>query len=1537
MQKVTNIAHPLKNRKGTSQRTRIIEALDPESAPIEGKILADRLHMIGEYARHMNFYEYHNDNEQGESQKLDTWSIFFNESLPFQLAKLSKSSVEELEHQFLLRYKEFSENPSKQLLESLFSFVLDKLIIPVDTLYKTVVFAENSFSAPLFAIIRSAFVEPLKCYISTYNSSATFLCIDKRNFKEYLESPWKLGVEEIYALNSCIQKVKKGIKEGYFIAAKEVHSIFYQMLSGMQEIIDKAPQYIDESIRPLEESLQQNHQPHLGLMFTFLEIFKHFQGDINTLGKKHLDFFYEEVLKMIPKEAVPDKAHIVFEVAKHLETYPLPKDLLLLDGKDANKQDVAFGLDHEIILDKAQIQDLRTFALQSIQNHNDRYIEGAYIAPIANSMDGLGKKFEKDQLGNWYTLGSKESKFIPGDRLIVNEHPHARLGFILSSPVLLLQEGKRDITIFLDCDISNTSILSANQAASLLDDLTTKLAIPSEKITYYLNDKILETCDLSLPVKTYLSTLLIKQNPYEIGDANDLENFFKVRDNISCLPIFDDKDKKNLRTCLETFESTKKESENTLFNIWFSGEKEWIKAKSTITIVKNPVAGTVPVDADVRFKIDITLLPEEPAIVFYDEENLKEKIDLKDNFPVVKIELNDEIKIECDSISDTYDPCLCPLKKPNGQDQLSISPYHFLKHLQLVNARIDVDVCGVKNLIVQNDDGTLDINSQIHPFGVRPEVPGFDPMNQVDLGTPADPVSHPELFLGPSFYIGSKEILYKKWEEVRVNMEWKEKPKDFHDYYKAYLKHGPDTNAPPALENFGLSEGDFKVKIDLLDKGSWSNISKIELFDETDPNFGGLACNITKYGWEVTNAITDRFVSFDEPLEFFKNAQNGFLKFTLADQDFLHKEYPFVLARQMLAYAFSGDSSGKKLADAIYVDDSSKIVISPLDDILSQKEIIEKVSNLSTDLITAIEDIFDFIELNDNLLIADAEFIKTTVLNARTTFNTDLTDYFNDVVGAVLDFAATFIGKRDDILDTMSTIASGSVQTTIDNLNTFFDELKDRFTDPNGVDDLVIQVQQAFTNFDNLLSATGIFAFLYGNGFQALIPNEPWTPIIKNLYVDYTAKAIKEDIEIVHLYPFENTSKAEEIELNPTLFPYFDHEGTLFIGIENLTPGANLSLLFQLAEATADSEQNRATIDWYYLSNNEWIELRPDFDVISDETDSLTVSGIVTIAVPDGISTIGNTIMPSNLYWIKVSAPNNVRAIAETIGIHTQAAKTSARLSTTNDTNRLETPLQPGSISKLVEGDFSIKKVEQLYPSFEGRKPEAEGHFYTRVSEQLKHKGRALMANDYEKIVLEGFTEIYKVKCISHTMGLSANQYHRDLEIAPGFVIVAVIPDLTKLMAGNLLEPKAPVSVLEKVTTYLRKKTSPFAKLKVVNPRYEYVDVCIAVRLYRGKSSSFYAQQLKEDITLFLAPWFLGDTEKLSFGQEVRFSDIVGFIEQLDYVDFIVDLRLNGTCKQSGVVIQPMTARSILTVGNVCVEIDEEKCATPKKIAQQAN
>jgi hypothetical protein len=81
--------------------------------------------------------------------------------------------------------------------------------------------------------------------------------------------PWQLKVDEIYALDLCIKNVKKGKKEAFLKAGEVLSIIFQQVLSGMQNIVIAAPDYIEESLIPLKESLQKNmnHILHYYLLF----------------------------------------------------------------------------------------------------------------------------------------------------------------------------------------------------------------------------------------------------------------------------------------------------------------------------------------------------------------------------------------------------------------------------------------------------------------------------------------------------------------------------------------------------------------------------------------------------------------------------------------------------------------------------------------------------------------------------------------------------------------------------------------------------------------------------------------------------------------------------------------------------------------------------------------------------------------------------------------------------------------------------------------------------------------------------------------------------------------------------------------------------------------------------------------------------------------------------------------------------------------------------------------------------------------------
>ncbi|MGB5818629.1 MAG: carboxypeptidase-like regulatory domain-containing protein [Saonia sp.] len=208
-------------------------------------------------------------------------------------------------------------------------------------------------------------------------------------------------------------------------------------------------------------------------------------------------------------------------------------------------------------------------------------------------------------------------------------------------------------------------------------------------------------------------------------------------------------------------------------------------------------------------------------------------------------------------------------------------------------------------------------------------------------------------------------------------------------------------------------------------------------------------------------------------------------------------------------------------------------------------------------------------------------------------------------------------------------------------------------------------------------------------------------------------------------------------------------EGLLYIGLENLKPLQIVTLLFQFAEGSAeDTDNDPPEIHWSYLSNNEWKPLN-EINIISDGTYGFQTTGIVKIDVPAD-ATNNNTIVTTGLHWLRTSVTENSDRIPKLVDVVAQAvvAKFDDR---DNDQTHFECPLPAESIGKLVIGKAEVKSVMQPFASWNGKAKEAGKDFYTRVSERLRHKSRAVNAWDYEHLILNRFPSIYKVKAITHT------------------------------------------------------------------------------------------------------------------------------------------------------------------------------------------
>ena len=356
-------------------------------------------------------------------------------------------------------------------------------------------------------------------------------------------------------------------------------------------------------------------------------------------------------------------------------------------------------------------------------------------------------------------------------------------------------------------------------------------------------------------------------------------------------------------------------------------------------------------------------------------------------------------------------------------------------------------------------------------------------------------------------------------------------------------------------------------------------------------------------------------------------------------------------------------------------------------------------------------------------------------------------------------------------------------------------------------------------------------------------------------------------------------------------------EAECYIGLSGLLPPQNLSLLFQVADGTANPLANKPVphIDWSYLVGDQWVPFPQN--AVVDATGGLLDSGIVTFAVPRD-ATADNRLLPAGQYWIRAAVHEASDAVCRLKLVAAQAMQ-AVFADHGNAPEFSSAPLPPGTVSQLATPDAAVKGVTQPYPSFGGRGAERMPDFYRRISERLRHKNRAIDLWDYERLVLEAFPQIYKVKCLNHTQyepadsegaGPCSGGIYR--ELAPGHVTLVALPNLRGQSQRDPLKPYTSLGLLAEIQAYLGARCSGFAQLHVKNPQFEEVRVSFTLKLRDGYDEDYYSVQLRQAITRFLSPWAFDGTGTPSFGGRIYKSALIHFVEAQACVDYVTDFRL---------------------------------------------
>jgi hypothetical protein len=409
------------------------------------------------------------------------------------------------------------------------------------------------------------------------------------------------------------------------------------------------------------------------------------------------------------------------------------------------------------------------------------------------------------------------------------------------------------------------------------------------------------------------------------------------------------------------------------------------------------------------------------------------------------------------------------------------------------------------------------------------------------------------------------------------------------------------------------------------------------------------------------------------------------------------------------------------------------------------------------------------------------------------------------------------------------------------------------------------------------------------------LPQEPYTPTVEQVSLDYVAtqrislKQIAEPSssgQLFHLHPFGyDTPRARPGMDGVPLLPRYFYDGNLFVGLSGSDPRGALSLYFHLrAESAAECWQAALPQPtWAVWCENTWHELETD-RTLSDGTLGFLRNGIVVLDLPAGM-TRDCPQLPGGLYWLRLSADGVLERLAGLYGVYAQAV--TARRVHPRGANETSTPLPPATVRTPLHAIGGLRAIEQIGPSFGLSQPEAAEMLRVRSAERLRHKDRASTPWDYERLLLDAFPNLFKVKCF-------VNGEAPDAAIAgkPGGVLIVVVPAPRQGVLFHSTEaPRFDAAVLEQMAVHVRVRSVPGIQIVVRNAVYERIQVRCSLRLARGVHPGAAIIRINQAIVEFLSPWH-PEGCRAAFNWDVRAEAIEARLRELEEVEVVCAMSL---------------------------------------------
>lgn len=286
--------------------------------------------------------------------------------------------------------------------------------------------------------------------------------------------------------------------------------------------------------------------------------------------------------------------------------------------------------------------------------------------------------------------------------------------------------------------------------------------------------------------------------------------------------------------------------------------------------------------------------------------------------------------------------------------------------------------------------------------------------------------------------------------------------------------------------------------------------------------------------------------------------------------------------------------------------------------------------------------------------------------------------------------------------------------------------------------------------------------------------------------------------------------------------------------------------------------------------------------MLEDSTKGLIRSGIIKIRTPKSIQQ-NNTRLPKGKFWIRAVYDGNEDLNSRIKNVFPQA------LAVFSSDEMNESLLNTADTKKIKITGFDVKKdINKIDGPFAldlNELSENEDLFYCRVSEQLRHKNRIVSNWDVERIILDKFKQIEKVRVYGR------NSHPK--EIVKGSNLQIVLIPKNSLLAGNRYQSKKiDFTTLIEVKDYISQFVSPYLNIEVSNPVYEQLKVRCSVKFNDHQKSGYFSNILNNELISYLSPDIENEYLEKGFDESISKTEIQNFIESRSYVDYITEFSV---------------------------------------------